>query len=613
MFKFLSQFLYLLKDKKKLLALIIVLFLLVSVLEALGTGLLASFVGLATDSSLILRTPWLNQIYTTFNFNSPSQFTLYSGFLIVLISYFKAFLSFNAQKYIFNFSFKQQGELSSKLIHLYLKAPYSFHLNISSAAVIENIIQDTSVFTQGILIPFLNSISNGVIIIALLSLLIVTNASVTILITIALLACFIVFRRLKNRLSKWGKNGSDARTEMIRIINHSLGGLKEIRMIGCETYFEKQLKEQATKFAENTTLALSFYNLPRYAIEALLVTFIVFLASMSFLLTPNNSQNLVSVLGVFGLASIRLLPALGSLFSSTSSIRASSYAMDKLFAEFKEFEKSNNSVFLHTSNNFADLDNEITNCTQAISFKNLIKLEQLVYCYPNTSTNALTDIVLEIKKGKSIGLIGKSGSGKTTLVNVILGLLMPKSGDVLIDGVSIYTNLRGWQNLIGYVPQSIFLTDDTLARNIAFGVPDDLINHSQLYKAILAAQLSELIDQLPDGIHTKVGERGVLLSGGQRQRIGIARCIYHEREILVFDEATSALDHETEKLVTEAIKNLSGKKTMIIIAHRLSTLEHCNQIYVMKKGQIIKSGTYQEIVLGNHILPTSESDYSNPI
>lgn len=194
-------------------------------------------------------------------------------------------------------------------------------------------------------------------------------------------------------------------------------------------------------------------------------------------------------------------------------------------------------------------------------------------------------------------MIGQSGAGKTTLVDVILGLLTPQQGDIKVDGISIYGNLRSWQNLIGYIPQSIFLIDDTIEKNIAFGVPENEIDQQRLDKAIQAAQLSEVIENLPNGLKTRVGERGVMLSGGQRQRVGIARALYHEREILVLDEATSALDNETEQLVTEAIKSLSGVKTTIIIAHRLTTVEHCDRIYMLEKGRIVKSGSYQEVVL----------------
>ena len=230
-------------------------------------------------------------------------------------------------------------------------------------------------------------------------------------------------------------------------------------------------------------------------------------------------------------------------------------------------------------------------------FRDKIELQQISYQYPQAEENALDCLDLKINKGESIALIGKSGAGKTTLVDVILGLLIPQHGDIKVDNQSIYSDISVWQNLIGYIPQSIFLLDDSIEKNIAFGTPEHLIDRPKLQQAIKAAQLEELIERLPQGTKTIVGERGVLLSGGQRQRIGIARALYHEREILVLDEATAALDNETESLVTEAIKSLANSKTMIIIAHRLTTVEHCDRIYELERGRIVRSGSYQEVVL----------------
>jgi ABC-type multidrug transport system fused ATPase/permease subunit len=235
---------------------------------------------------------------------------------------------------------------------------------------------------------------------------------------------------------------------------------------------------------------------------------------------------------------------------------------------------------------------------QTFRFYDKVILDSLTFQYPNTKRNVIENISLSISKGESIGLIGKSGAGKTTLVDILLGLFIPQFGDIKVDEVSVYSNLRAWQNMLGYVPQSIFLIDDTLERNIAFGVPDHLIDPNRLNKAIEMAQLREVVEQLPEGVKTIVGEQGVLLSGGQRQRVGIARVLYHEREILVFDEATAALDSETEHLITEATKALAGNKTIIIIAHRLSTIEHCDCIYQLEQGRILKSGSYQEVIVG---------------
>jgi ATP-binding cassette, subfamily B, bacterial PglK len=596
MIKFLSKFLYVLQGKHKDLLLMIGLFLFVSFLEAIGTGLVGPFMALATNPDSVNQNPWLHSVYVGLNLSSESQMILLIGGLVILIFYLKAFLSFNAQKYVFEFGFTQQGELSVRLMHAYLSAPYTFHLSRNSAVLIQHITRETNGFVNQLMLPLLNSVSNAIVILGLSLLLVKTNALAMITIAAVLLVAFVTVQSLKDRMVRWGKEGYESNSEMIRLINHGLGGLKDTKIIGCEAYFEEQLNEQAKKFGISASRALSYSNLPRYMIEALLVTFLIVFTFLFINLNRDNSQNLSSVLGVFALASIRLLPATGNLLSSINGIRTSFHALDQLYFDLKELEPpalSNQHQLLdHTSQS-------IPKTSSTLAFKDKISLENLVYQYPNAEKNALEGISLTIQKGKSIGLIGKSGAGKTTLVDVLLGLLEPQIGDIQVDGVSIYSDVRSWQNMIGYVPQAIFLIDDTLERNIAFGVPDHLIDQGRLSKALEAAQLSELVEQFPKGMQTMVGERGVLLSGGQRQRVGIARALYHEREILVFDEATAALDNETEGLVTEAIKSLSGIKTMIIIAHRLSTIEHCDRIYMLENGRVVKAGSYREVVLNS--------------
>lgn len=596
MIQFLSKFFYILKGKKRQLSLLAFLFLFVSLLEALGIGLVGPFIALATNPKYVQQTPWLNWAYSKLSFTSEVNFLMVFGLLLMAVFYVKTFLSFNVQKYIFEFGFGQQGELSSKLLRAYLSAPYTFHLNRNTALLIQNIINETEKFSNGVMMPLLTSTSNVAILCALMLLLIKTNLIATVIISGVLLASFLFFQKLKDRLAHWGKEASESYTEMIRIINHGLGGLKETQIIGCESYFEQKMDEQTQRYATTTSMAVSLSNLPRYMIETLLITFLVGFTITFLAFNQENTQNINSVLGIYAMASIRLLPAVSNLIGSINGIRYSSYSLDQLYFDLKELEETE-----------LKGTRRLSHSTQAVSlssggnrvmpFVNQISLERIVYHYPNTSETALEGISLTIEKGQSIGLIGKSGAGKTTLVDVILGLLIPQSGDIKVDGVSVYNDLRSWQNLIGYVPQSIFLTDDALEKNIAFGVPDHRIDYQKLNGAIEAAQLTELVEQLPDGLKTAVGERGVRLSGGQRQRVGIARALYHEREILVLDEATAALDNETESLVSDAIKSLGGKKTVIIIAHRLSTIEHCDRIYKMEKGRIVTSGTYQEVVL----------------
>jgi ABC-type multidrug transport system fused ATPase/permease subunit len=386
---------------------------------------------------------------------------------------------------------------------------------------------------------------------------------------------------------------------MVRIINHSLGGVKETRVIGCEAYFEEQMEKEAQKHCQAATLYYSYESLPRILIETVLIIFIVLFISISQIVSGDNSQDFISVLGVFAVGSIRLIPSASQFVQALAQMRSHSYTLEMLYLDLKEIEQLKPQQMSLKAK--TKLLNPAYQRSQTMKFFNKVELSNITYTYPGTSEPSIQGISLNLEKGKSIALIGKSGAGKTTLVDVILGLLEPQYGDIKVDDLSIYNTIRGWQNLIGYIPQSISLIDDTIKRNIAFGVPDIFMNHDSLHKAIEAAQLGELISQLPDGLQTQVGERGIRLSGGQRQRIGIARALYFQREILVLDEATSALDNETESLVTEAIRNLSGTKTMIIIAHRLTTVKHCDEIYMLEKGRIIKSGTYEEVVSSQKI------------
>jgi ATP-binding cassette, subfamily B, bacterial PglK len=588
--KITSKILYVLQDKRKHIVYLLFIFLFVSLLETIGTAMIGPFIALATNPNIVKENYWLTRIYDALNLSSQSQMILIVGILVILIYCAKAYFSFNAQRYIFWFGFNLQGELSARLMRAYLAAPYTFHLNRNSANLIQHITKESSTFANALVMPFLTSTSNLVIIIALSILLIKTNPIACFIVVILPLMSLVFYNKFKERLSRWGKESYEAGTEMFRQISHGLGGLKETKIIGCESYFEQKVYKEAKQLGRVVSLSLSYSNLPRYIIEVVMITFLISFCTLFVFFNKDDIKNLSAILGIFALASMRLLPATGNVLSSVNGIRSNLYSLDQLYLDLKELESLDSQ-----RNNI--ISQKLYNPQNQFSFSSHVIIDSISYRYPNASSDSIHEISLKINKGESIGLIGKSGAGKTTLVDTILGLLEPQSGDILIDGNSIYKNLRSWQNKLGYVPQSIFLIDDTLERNIAFGVPDEQINQERLLKAIQSAQLTELVDELPNGINQSLGERGVLLSGGQRQRVGIARALYHEREILVFDEATAALDNETEKLVTESIKSLSGIKTMIIIAHRLSTIEHCDRIYMLDRGRVIKSGNYQEVIL----------------
>lgn len=595
MLQFVSKLLYLTKGHHKALVAMAFVFLLVSVLEVVGTGMIGPFIAIATNPDLIKTNYWLNLIYSQLNFSSEQYFLIVLGTVVLIAFYVKAFLSFEAQKAVFQFGHTLKGNLSYKLLKAYLEAPYSFHLRINSATMIQNVTTTTDNVCIGVVMPLLTAISNSAIVLALTLLSIKASAMALFLIALLLPIVVGLVKLLRSRLAFWSKEGWGASEEIIRILHHGLGSLKETRVIGCESYFEHQMEQQTKRYAKNLSLNQGYGNLPRFVIEAFMITFLVSFTLLYINLNQGKGQNLTAILGIFALASIRLLPAISNLVGNINTFRSNAFAIDKLFFDFKEIKKRETLPTIGISHCPKNLS--LSSDLLPLSLRKQIVLDKVTFQYPDTSRKSLDEISLTIQKGQSIGLIGKSGAGKTTLVDVLLGLFVPQSGDIKVDEVSVYSNLRAWQNMLGYVPQSIFLIDDTLERNIAFGVPDHLIDQNRLRKAVEMAQLNEVVEQLPAGIQTVVGERGVLLSGGQRQRVGIARVLYHEREILVFDEATAALDAETEHLITEATKALSGTKTIIIIAHRLSTIEHCDRIYQIEQGKVIKSGSYKEVVL----------------
>jgi len=595
MSNFISKFFYILGKRNLVLVGMITLFIFTSLLELIGIGLVGTFVSIVTHPSRITEYDLLSNLYSILNLNSEHQLILLISVFLIFIFYIKAYLAFKAQQWIFQFGFNQQQILASRLMKVYLSAPYAFHLQRNSAFIVQNIVDETQKCCNGFIMPLLTFISNLLITVAIVIFLVTRNVLACLVIGGLLIIAVLLFQSLKHQLTAWGKQASVSRSEMIRTINEGMAGLKENRVIGCEPYFQNRLADSAQKYATSTALALSYSNLPRYVIEAFLITFLVLFTLITILIIGNDSGDFTSTLSIFALASIRLMPIASNLTNSLNSIKNSSYAVDKIYADLKELEPIRLSKQKFGQHNF-ELTPTYGNGLHQLKFNEEIQLDSLFYHYPQSDLNALENVSLSISKGQSIGLIGKSGAGKTTLVDVILGLLIPQSGDIRVDGVSIYDDLRTWQNIVGYVPQSIALIDESIGQNIALGVPEEKINYRKLEQAIEAAQLSELVSQLPNGIDTQIGERGVMLSGGQRQRLGIARALYHEREVIVFDEATAALDNETERMVTESIRALTGKKTMIIIAHRLSTIEHCDLIVQMSKGCVSAIGSYQEII-----------------
>jgi ABC-type multidrug transport system fused ATPase/permease subunit len=519
MAQFIPKLLYVTKGNHNSLIAMIFLFLFVSGLEVFGTGMIGPFIAIATNPESIKKSYWLNSIFNHLHFNSDQQFLTALGLIVVATFLLKSFVSFNAQKNVFEFAFGLRGQFSYKLMKAYLEAPYSYHLHVNSATLIQNIMALTDQVCSGLIMPLLTCISNAAIFLALVLLLIKTDSMALIFIAIILLVSFWLLHPLKDRLNRWGRDGYDASIQMFHIANHGLGSLKETRVFGCEPYFELQMKEQTERYAMNSSLASGYGNLPRYVIEAFMISFLVGFTLLFLNLNQGSGQNLTSVLGIFALASIRLMPAVGNLISGINLIRYNTHSLDRLFFDFKELEKKDYTITSKQSNHLVNL--AISPHKQTISFIKQISIDGLTFCYSGAKRNAIEDISINIQRGQSIGLIGKSGAGKTTLVDVLLGLFTPQFGDIKVDGVSVYSDLRAWQNLLGYVPQSIFLMDDTLERNIAFGVPDHLIDRNRLMKAIEMAQLGEVVEQLPNGVQTVVGERECFCLADNVKELGL--------------------------------------------------------------------------------------------
>lgn len=599
MLQFISKFFYVLPSGKSKLLVLVVVLIFNSFLEALGIGLIGPFIKVASSPEIVHRVATLEYIYNALSIQSSNQFIPILGLMVAVVFCVRSLSYLLARTYIYHFCFRQNELLISKLLKAYLEIPYTFHLKCNTASIVKNILVEVNGFANNCLLASLMAISNAIIAIALLILLANTSPLLLILILCSLIPMLLFLKVSRGKFAGWGKEKSQSSQEMIRILNHSLGSIKETRIIGCEDHFNEQIQKQGKRFSRSSTFFHSSQVVPRILIESLLVIFVIAYISLYQLITQQSIGDLTAVLGVFAVTALRLIPATSQFAQAVGNVQNSSYTLDLLYEDLKGIdgaESEPSSLYnpeIKKLNGTPSLQGKPARC----SFKDEIELVNIQYRYPGTSSAAITDISLKIKKGQSIAFIGKSGSGKTTLVDVILGLLTPTHGDIQVDGKSIYSNLRAWQDIVGYIPQSIFLIDDTIEKNIAFGVPDHLIDSQRIEMAIKAAQLEELVNQqLPDGTKTSVGERGVRLSGGQRQRIGIARALYHERQILILDEATSALDSETEQQISDSISSLAGEKTLITIAHRLSTVQNCDQVYQLEQGGIIQSGTLTEVL-----------------
>lgn len=561
------------KDKMKLVGLAI-LMIIGSVLELLAVAVFNPFIEVLMQTSSIEDDSFLKLFFAHIHLNGIEQYLVVLSALIAVIYLVKnIYLSF-LQNVILSFSYTTRMNLATRLLTTYMNEPYTFHLSKNIAEMQRCLQSDTS--------QFMTLISSGlqltvemVTCLALAAYLFHTSHSITVVIGVLLLMCiglfFIISKKVSSRL---GRQNEHYNAKLFQWINQSLGGIKELKILQREEYFIDSYKTNYKKLIWGARVNELIAALPKYIVETVAMVGLVFAIIIKLLFGHGALETFIPQIAVFAVAAFRLLPSVGRVNAYINSIMYNKASLDMIYDDLKEIDSE------------PVQEIEWQGKKGKWIFTKGVTVEHVSYHYPDSDVEVLHDISLEIPKGKTVALIGPSGAGKTTLADIILGLLPPVSGVVRMDQHNVYENLRSWREKLGYIPQSIYLSDDTIRNNVAFGIYEAQIDDNAIWKALEKAQLKEFVQGLEKGLDTYVGDRGVRLSGGQRQRIGIARALYHDPEILVLDEATSALDSSTEQAVMESIESLQGLKTMIIIAHRLTTIKNADLVYEVSGGNV---------------------------
>ncbi len=583
--KSVKQFGYLLDAQaKKAIPALVISFLISSALDVIGIGLIGVFLMLLMDPQLFLSKLHALGIFLP-NINEHKVIIVVGIFISLAIA-MKSIAVIAIQKGMFYFAQSFSLRLKTRLMTVYQYASYTYHLQRNSDYLLCRVQDNIDGVINHMLMPLLTLISNLLMTaFILLFLLIVHPLPTSILMGIFILGGILYDSLIRKNLSSMGKIVAESGGDIYKMIRYALYGFVEVRVLGREEFFSEKLKEKHRINLAANVLINKQQLVPRYLIENTIVMFTI-VVSLGGILLGYSAATILALVGMFAVAGARLLPTVSQVMMSINQIRRGFPHLSLVYNEFKEVEE------LMKDSLQASL---VSNQKEKLVFSK-IQLRGVSFNYPNAKLPALRNIDMAILKGQSIGLIGPSGAGKSTLVNLILGFLEPQQGVLLADDVPI-RDIRAWLNNFAYIPQSIFLLDDTLRRNIAFGIKDEDIDSGCLWDAINMAKLVEVVENLPNGLDTVLGENGICLSGGQRQRVALARAFYNERDVIVLDEATSSLDNDTEREIINTIKKLKGKKTLIVIAHRLSTVEHCDVLYRIDKGSISKVGTFQEVIV----------------
>ena len=566
-----------------------ILVILMTIVEIIGVASIIPFMALVGDMTQLQQDTFFAKFYQMSGINSESQFVFILGICVLIMLFISMIISVFTIWGLSMFANKIGTEIADRLYAHYLNQNWLFHASGSSAQLTKKIATETMRVTGGILVPLMYLNSKVILSLFMSIAIFIYDPKVAAIgLSVFAISYFLLFKVVRNRLNKNGISISEVNEERFRLMNEGFGGIKDVLLMGRDSDFINRFNNtgKTLAYSQGTNIALA--QAPRYFVELLAFGSMILL--ILYLLASHNGNLgiILPIISVYAIGTIKLLPAFQQIYSSIAIIKANIPALESIKQDLydslprreisKKFEKS----YLHP--------------------KKQISLENVRFTYPNKQEPALDGLSMAIPINSLIGVVGPSGSGKSTLIDILLGLIEPDHGKLKIDNQIVDSkNCRSWQNIIGFVAQSIFLSEGSIAENIAFGIPNNEIDFKQVETAINLAHLSEFVSSLRQGIHTKVGERGVQLSGGQRQRIGIARALYHKAEVLVFDEATSSLDGITEKMIMEAIHEFSGEKTIILIAHRLKTVQKCDNIFFINDGKVADQGTYDELIDKNEL------------
>ena len=574
-------------DQRKKFYILQVLVILMAFTELLGIASIAPFMALVGDMSLLEKDGIYSKLYQLSGIKDPINFLFITGIGVLIALTLSTVVSIFTTWRLSLYGSSVGVQLADRLYSHYMKQDWQFHASGSSAQLTKQVSTESTRISNSIIQPLMQMNAKVVLAIFIAVSILIYNPIVAIAGLLMFASGYLLmYKFVRKALILNGKRLSTVATNRFRLMNEGFGGIKDVLLLNRNKDFIDRFSLEGDVQAKAQGLNQTIAQVPRFFIELLAFGAMIGLVLILIKTHHGDLGTVLPILAVYALACFKLLPALQQIYSSITQIKGNIAA----FESVKE-DLINSQEELSVSKSLPL--NELS-ITKEISLKNIH------FAYPNKSTYAVNDVSISIPANHVIGIVGSSGSGKSTLIDIILGLLTPQKGEIYIDNTLITSNnKRGWQDLLGFVPQSIFLSEGSIAENVAFGIPAHEINYKQVMKAIDLAHLTELVSELPEGIHTKVGERGVQLSGGQRQRIGIARALYNQADVLIFDEATSALDGITEKIIMDAIHDFTGQKTIIMIAHRLKTVQKCDTIYLMEKGKIIDHGTYDYLVENN--------------